>query len=862
MAGKIIVTYVGRFQPFHKGHYATYLNILKKFKGAEVYIGTSNKTDSEKSPFNFSEKKKIMTTMFAIPDNKIIEVKNPYRPIEILSKYNELDDVYITVVGEKDAERLGGKYFLPYTDNIEFRPYKEQGYVYKSPSLPNPISGTDVRKWLSGDIETAKTNFLKAYPKFNQTVFDLIYNKLTNVSEMAQTDMQAIEKFADNILTPVDIELGKESDHFFQRLNDPRNNKPISIPEMIGFFKRLAKNKKALVDFLKKYKEFVITDKRTNINVPFLNAADKLIAKTIMRKSNFLSPDPVLQIESKTNEKFYIDFLNKKKGFREDRIYFDGPNAYKDAVNWARKNLGKFSPDMIKIDEDITIPVNIGDTVLMGKFKNKRVTVKDISTDEHGMPTINGKKATTFRIPPEPISENESELKTLEKERDSLFLKALKTFPNSPTQLEIRKKLDSVMNKIKKIRIESITESLLLEGGAYGHMAHPFDVDMNLTFGDLKNIVTQALTGELELAREKTDGQALAISWKNGNLISARNKGHLMNAGEFAMSESDLISKFAGRGPLSDAFTYAIKDLKAAIEKLSESDKQSIFKEGKAFMNCEVIYPENTNVIPYGQSLLVFHGTMEYDERGNPISEDAKAGFKLAEMIKNVNANVQKRFSLQGPPIQSLPKDEQLSEKKPYYLGKISKLQQEFGLSDASGVQDYHQAWWSKWIDNNAPKKVSPAIKEGLIKRWAFFDKSFRMNQIDDLELREWADKTDKSDQQKISKTNLMKFEEIFLGVGADVLSFMKSVLTVNPDESKRQIIDKLNSTINTIRASGDAKSLMKLELELKRLESLGGFEKIVPNEGIVFNYKGNTYKLTGAFAPLNQILGIFAYSR
>ena len=29
-----------------------------------------------------------------------------------------------------------------------------------------------------------------------------------------------------------------------------------------------------------------------------------------------------------------------------------------------------------------------------------------------------------------------------------------------------------------------------------------------------------------------------------------------------------------------------------------------------------------------------------------------------------------------------------------------------------------------------------------------------------------------------------------------------------------------------------------------------------------VFVYNGNTYKLTGAFAPLNQILGIFKFSR
>jgi hypothetical protein len=37
--------------------------------------------------------------------------------------------------------------------------------------------------------------------------------------------------------------------------------------------------------------------------------------------------------------------------------------------------------------------------LLMGKFKNKKVIVKSIGEDEWGMPTINGKKAVTFRIP-------------------------------------------------------------------------------------------------------------------------------------------------------------------------------------------------------------------------------------------------------------------------------------------------------------------------------------------------------------------------------------------------------------------------------------------------------------------------------
>jgi hypothetical protein len=90
----------------------------------------------------------------------------------------------------------------------------------------------------------------------------------------------------------------------------------------------------------------------------------------------------------------------------------------------------------------------------------------------------------------------------------------------------------------------------------------------------------------------------------------------------------------------------------------------------------------------------------------------------------------------------------------------------------------------------------------------------------------------------------------------------MTSVLTVNPDAAKQQMVGRLQTAIDSIKATGDAKNLDKLNIELSRIEALGGFDKIVPNEGIVFNYKGNTFKLTGAFAPLNQILGIFTFSR
>jgi len=47
----------------------------------------------------------------------------------------------------------------------------------------------------------------------------------------------------------------------------------------------------------------------------------------------------------------------------------------------------------------VKLPIKIGDTILMGKFKNKKVVIKKFGTDKNGQPTVNGKNMLTFRIP-------------------------------------------------------------------------------------------------------------------------------------------------------------------------------------------------------------------------------------------------------------------------------------------------------------------------------------------------------------------------------------------------------------------------------------------------------------------------------
>ena len=52
------------------------------------------------------------------------------------------------------------------------------------------------------------------------------------------------------------------------------------------------------------------------------------------------------------------------------------------------------------LSEKITLPIKIGDTVMMGKFKNKKVVVKTIDWNEKGDLLINGRPALKMRIPP------------------------------------------------------------------------------------------------------------------------------------------------------------------------------------------------------------------------------------------------------------------------------------------------------------------------------------------------------------------------------------------------------------------------------------------------------------------------------
>ena len=60
----------------------------------------------------------------------------------------------------------------------------------------------------------------------------------------------------------------------------------------------------------------------------------------------------------------------------------------------------------LKTFEDIKVPIEIGDTVLGGRFKNKKTIVKKIGKNKKGDITINDKPLLKYRIVKESLEED------------------------------------------------------------------------------------------------------------------------------------------------------------------------------------------------------------------------------------------------------------------------------------------------------------------------------------------------------------------------------------------------------------------------------------------------------------------------
>ena len=100
-----------------------------------------------------------------------------------------------------------------------------------------------------------------------------------------------------------------------------------------------------------------------------------------------------------------------RKGFDQiERDYLEYAKERFPTTRGIQEGWRGFLNEMVELD------IEIGDVLLGGKFKNKRVVVKSIGTDDLGQPTINGKSLLKFRIEKQ-LPDNKKSKKTQELEK-------------------------------------------------------------------------------------------------------------------------------------------------------------------------------------------------------------------------------------------------------------------------------------------------------------------------------------------------------------------------------------------------------------------------------------------------------------
>jgi len=213
---------------------------------------------------------------------------DPPRPTKVMMRRFAQNDVFVVDQQRFNNARMGKKKFVKY-----------EKYV-----------GSD-------DVGNAIRDFGRKYPKKPIILQDektgsmiflrhgksgMFTEQFDNKpKEITQADLKTIEVYADKLFKAVGIDVNFTR-HFLDRVNDARNVKQITPDELTDLFRKSYEKYGKKISKLGPDAEAVLNDMRTNINMPFVLNWDRnsqeldLVAKTVMRKKNFMTQNQKLSV--------------------------------------------------------------------------------------------------------------------------------------------------------------------------------------------------------------------------------------------------------------------------------------------------------------------------------------------------------------------------------------------------------------------------------------------------------------------------------------------------------------------------------------------------------------------------------------
>ena len=424
----------------------------------------------------------------------------------------------------------------------------------------------------------------------------------------------------------------------------------------------------------------------------------------------------------------------------------------------------------------------------------------------------------------------------------------------------------------KKIFLESLKKKLISEGGLGGHMMHPYEA-LDMTPRQIIDRVKEYSTSQSII--EKVDGQNLFFTVEqDGTLMFARNKED--------MTHDDLVTKFTGH-PAELPFVEGGNAIKRGVDQwlssagsASEMEIREIFQpsgETKSFINFEIMHPDKPNQIIYDEKYIVFHSIVDF-VNGRESAYSSNKSQRLQGLIKRMQSGVSSAgFTLASNRTVDL---NQLSNVQiEDYVSRIKEATQLLQITEDEFLGDGIEKLIEKEIDELG---VSISEKDlRILYDFVIYGETKSGVKIKSKDFMSSVAKYDLPKLRSIDVTSSAKalkkvqriispFKEIFVDLGIDLLKGVKSAY-MSDDTNQMNIDllkDKLQTAVDDLSIYTSEVHESEWPVEVRRLKPhldkviVKDIENIVSTavEGGVYDHQGDLLKVTGGFAPMNQILG------
>lgn len=393
-------------------------------------------------------------------------------------------------------------------------------------------------------------------------------------------------------------------------------------------------------------------------------------------------------------------------------------------------------------------------------------------------------------------------------------------------------------------------------GGLGGHMAHLHE-SLEMTFNELSIVLDSVASADITVT-EKVDGQNLFLTVDDsGAILTARNGGDLKTGG---MTPEEFASKWSGH-PAEGAFTKGFAAIAQAIDGMDPTVVQDLFAGGSRYVNMEVMYPGNPNLIVYDAGNVVLHNFNTFDEAGEPMDDpDARDAFdQLAVALDQAEIDVDgESWKINGPVVaqlEALADGTALAEVQAAVssvaspvgmdatIGDLAELRLRATATQAGLPADKVEDVLDAAFQREGAKKIT-AIKKGLPK-----DQQKMVSKLGT-----------KANGRKAIAAALGPLELAINNFAIEVLRGMESFFVSDTNTELQRQRSELQQSIDYLEglaAGGDEKIGMLVDKQLEKLKSVEDVASTM--EGIVFEYppgSGQLKKITGTFAMANQLVG------